>query len=287
MKTLNAYIKTDYSFTAVIDGVPKTISNAHPSFDSVMDAVNDGNIDLLHTLLDVKEVIRNKFNSTKVGGMQITDDGIYYDGQLIHNYVVDRIFDFMAQDLPFKPLVNFLEKLMENPSRRAVNELYKFLEHKNMPICPDGDFLAYKSVRADYKDHHTGQFSNHVGAILSMTRNQVCDNAEIGCSEGFHAGSYEYASTFGSGNCRMVIVKINPADVVSVPNDCNCQKLRTARYEVVKDFDVVYREPLNTEFGYDDEDYDDYGYDEDEEEEVPVNKYHSVRDSKGRFMKAV
>ena len=36
----------------------------------------------------------------------------------------------------------------------------------------------------------------------------------------------------GSGD-RMVAVKINPADVVSVPSDYGNQKLRTCRYEVM------------------------------------------------------
>ena len=32
---------------------------------------------------------------------------------------------------------------------------------------------------------------------------------------------------------KVVIVKVNPKDVVSVPHDCNCQKLRTCAYTVV------------------------------------------------------
>ena len=67
--------------------------------------------------------------------------------KVIHNHVVGRILDFMREGLPYKPLTRFVEKLMENPSRRAVNELYAFLEHKNMPLTPDGNFLAYKGVR--------------------------------------------------------------------------------------------------------------------------------------------
>jgi hypothetical protein len=171
---------------------------------------------------------------------------------------------------------------MENPSRRAVEELYLFLEHKHLPICEDGDFLAYKSVTNDYKDHHSGRFYNGVGEVLDMPRNAVCDDADVGCSYGFHAGSYEYASTFGGGDSRLVIVKINPADVVSVPKDCDCQKLRTSRYEVVKDFEQVYRKPLNTEFTSYDEDYDDEDYDGCADENCA---YHNVRDAKGRFMR--
>jgi hypothetical protein len=64
----------------------------------------------------------------------------------------------------------------------------------------------------------------------------VDDNPENGCSYGFHAGSIDYAGNFGGSDRRVVIVKINPEDVVSVPNDCECQKLRTAKYEVVADY---------------------------------------------------
>jgi hypothetical protein len=237
-------------------------------------------------LFDVSESITRKFNADNVGGIEIADGVIYYQGEPLHNYVVDRIFDFMDEGLPFEPLANFLDKLMSNPSRRAVSELYKFLEHKHLPICEDGDFLAYKSVTEDYKDHHSGTFYNGVGEVLEMPRNAVCDDADVGCSYGFHAGSYEYAKNFGSGNSRLVIVKINPADVVSVPKDCDCQKLRTSRYEVVKDFEQVYRKPLNTEFTSYEEDYDDEDYDDCEDSGgCKQSNYHNGRDAKGRFMR--
>jgi len=284
MKALNALIKTDESITAVIDGVPKTMTQNHPSFTEALTCLATGDIDTLDALFDVSTSITRKFNSDGVEGIEIEDGVIYYNDEPIHNYVVDRIFEFMQEGLPFKPVAQFLSKLMENPSRRAVEELYKFLEHKNLPICEDGDFLAYKSVREDYKDHHSGTFYNGVGEVLDMPRNAVCDDADVGCSFGFHAGSYEYAKNFGCGNSRLVIVKINPADVVSVPKDCDCQKLRTSRYEVVKDFERVYRSPLNTEFTSceADEDWDE----EDEQSCADSNcNYHNLRDSKGRFMR--
>lgn len=286
MKALNALIKTDESITAVIDGVPKTMTCNHPSFTEALTCLATGDIDTLDSLFDVSESITRKFNADNVGGIEIADGVIYYQGEALHNYVVDRIFDFMDEGLPFQPLARFLEKLMANPSRRAVSELYKFLEHKHLPICEDGDFLAYKSVREDYMDHHSGEFYNGVGEVLEMPRNAVCDDADVGCSYGFHAGSYEYAKTFGGGNSRLVIVKINPSDVVSVPKDCDCQKLRTARYEVVKDFEQVYRKPLNTEFSSYEDEYDDEDYDDCEDSGCcKQSNYHNVRDAKGRFMR--
>ena len=65
-----------------------------------------------------------------------------------------------------------------------------------MPLTPDGDFLAYKSVRADFTDWYSGQHNFSIGQVREMARNQVCDNADIGCSAGYHAGSEEYAKSF-------------------------------------------------------------------------------------------
>jgi hypothetical protein len=120
-----------------------------------------------------------------------------------------------------------------------------------MPLTPDGDFLAYKSVQANFTDWYSGQHDFSIGQIREMARNQVCDNADVGCSAGFHAGSEEYAKSFNGGG-NLVIVKINPADVVSVPTDCECQKLRAYRLEVV----ALYRKALDKELY--DKVYDNY-----------------------------
>jgi hypothetical protein len=200
----------------------------------------------------------------------------------------------MKEGLPFEPLVAFLDKLMKNPSRRAVNELYSFLEHKAMPITPNGNFLAYKSISLDWKDHYTGTFDNSVGNTLEMARNSVCDDAEVGCSSGFHAGSLQYASTFG-GSSKLVIVEIDPSDVVSIPKDSNCQKLRTCKYKVIAEY--TQKLPDNyTEQYSPKEEFDNYtdpcycdqcpAEDENEDDSVPMS-FHNVRDELGRFTKKV
>lgn len=186
------------------------------------------------------------------------------------------------------PLLKFLDNLMDNPSRRSVNELYSFLEHGNMPITPDGHFLGYKSVRPDMTDHYSGKFDNNIGQVLEMPRNAVCDDANHGCSYGFHVGSLEYATNFGGSDRKVVIVKVNPADVVSVPHDCDFQKMRTSRYEVVGTYDAPL--PNNYYDGYDegDEDSDEVLY-SDYDDETYGHKpngdfYFKVRDAKGRFV---
>jgi hypothetical protein len=129
-----------------------------------------------------------------------------------------------------------MENLMANPSYRAVNELYGFLEKNNLPITSDGHFLAYKKVREDYKDCHSGTFDNSVGKVVEMERNQVNDNKEQTCSAGLHFCSEGYLRHFGGE--RVMILKINPRDVVSIPTDYNDSKGRCCRYEVIGEVGV-------------------------------------------------
>ena len=242
------HILTDESLTVVIDGKAYTMSSTHPSWIEAKRALASEDCEKLENLFDIGKSIENYFDDE--ASIKVVDGSVYYENSIINNVVVDKILKFMRDGSPFKPLVKFLSKLMENPSRRAVNELYSFLEHKSMPITPEGNFLAYKGVSHEFKDQYTGKFDNSVGSVLKMHRNQVCDDAEVGCSDGFHAGSYEYAKGYTSGGGNLMVVEINPADVVSVPKDCSCQKLRTSQYKVVGHYEHIDAPPM--EEGYND-----------------------------------
>ena len=135
---------------------------------------------------------------------------------------------------------------MNNPSMQSQTELYDFLEHENLPITEDGYFLADKAVSKDFKDKWRGSFDNRVGQVCEMRRAKVDDNRGRGCSAGLHAGALNYVASYGSVDAgdHIVIVKINPEDVVSVPSDCNCEKLRTCKYEVVGEYQGELLKPL-------------------------------------------
>ena len=257
------YILTDNSLTVVVNGKAHTMDRTNPAFTQAVDALKDEDTDKLEQMFDTSKAVEDYID----GGIAVQDGVVRYKEYEVHNHVVERILDFMRGGLPYKPLVKFLDKLMANPSSRAVNELYGFLEHKAMPLTPDGNFLAYKGVREDFSDWYSGKCSNQVGEELSMARNRVCDNAENGCSYGFHAGSLEYAKGYGNGG-NLMVVEINPADVVSVPNDCDCQKLRTCKYKVAALFERKLEEPLCDEYG----NYEDYDEDESEDEGWEVGK---------------
>ena len=255
------HILTQKSLTVVIDGKAHTMASEHPAWEQAKQALSDEDWGRLEKLFDVQSAVQDYLDDE--AEIEVKDGAVSYKGEVVHNQVVDRILEFMRQDLPYQPLVRFLGKLMENPSRRATDELYAFLEHKNMPLTPEGNFLAYKGVDNDFKDRYTGKFDNSVGSTLEMRRNGVCDDANIGCSNGFHAGSYDYAKGYASGGGNLMVVEIDPSDVVSVPLDCDCQKLRTSKYKVVAHYETIDAPPLDKELydsGYDmdyDEEYTD------------------------------
>jgi len=300
MKT-PAFILTENSLTVSVEGKTYTINSGHPSWRQAIESLKRKDYLALKDLVSVQKAFCS-FTGDKV---KVIDNQVFFNGEPINSYLSEKILSFMEKGLPHESLIKFLERLMANPSRRAVTELYSFLRHKSLPITDDGTFLAYKSVRSDYTDHHTGDFNNSIGNTLEMTRNNVCDDHNQGCSIGFHAGSLEYASSFGGADSVLLIVEIDPANVVSVPSDCECQKLRTCKYKVVAKYDGPLPEHYtkDAQSAYDpqddseDEEYDDDSdWDEDDEDEsedqvsvtVQVgNKSHKfVRDGKGRFAKA-
>jgi hypothetical protein len=241
----------------------------NPSFKVAVKTILQEEWDNLADLFDTAKAVENFAE----GNVKVEDGEVYFKDEIVHGHVVGRILDLMSDEKPYKSVIRFLDKLMGNPSRRAVNELYAFLEHKSMPLTPEGNFLAYKGVREDFTDWYSGKFTNKVGDVNEMPRRGVCDDYNIGCSSGFHAGSLEYAKGYGNGG-NLMVVEIDPSDVVSVPHDCDQQKLRTCKYKVVALFEkkleesVVYPNDDGTIHYEDDED----DYDEDSDLDIAYNE---------------
>ena len=257
---MNEYIPfnaTDKFLTVTLDGKPYTMSTSNPNWNRAIEALKRQDKEELLSLFDTETAIVN-FSE---GQIEIKDNKLFYGQEELHGHVIDRLFDLMEQGLNFKPLARFIAKLQDNPSNRSVEELYNFLEHKQMPLTEDGNFLAYKGVNSEYKDRYSGTVDNSVGQVCKMARNQVSDNANDGCSAGLHAGTYDYANGYASGGGHLMLVEINPAHVVSVPHDCSCQKLRTSEYKVVEHCKTIIKQPVY-DYGYDEDDIDedDYGY---------------------------
>ncbi len=218
--------------TVVIGNKPHTISKTHITYQKVVDAIKAGDWDTVKDTIDPKKVVLNYGQ----GHVAIQGEKLFWKGEELNGALAVRMITMLQEGFDVAPFVAFMENLFQNPSKRAVTELYGFLEKNNLPLTPDGHFLAYKKVRDNFLDCHSGTMDNSVGKIVEMERNKVDDNKDNTCSTGLHFCGMSYLSHFSGA--RTVIVKINPRDVVSIPSDYNDAKGRACRYEVIGELGV-------------------------------------------------
>lgn len=226
---ITAHIIGPTFVTVMMNGVTHTINSDHINYREVVAALKNKDFDAIEKLIDVATALVNYVS----GRVKIENDTVYLDDREIKNSVVQRILQMLRDGFDAEPMLRFLENLMSNPSKRAVDELYGFLEASKLPITADGCFLAYKKVSDNYMDYYTGTMLNTVGSVLTMPRNEVDEERDRTCSTGLHFCSLSYLPHYYGNQGHVMIVKINPADVVSIPSDYNNAKGRTCRYEVI------------------------------------------------------
>ena len=262
---VNPDLNTGHIFL-LLDGKEYSINAGNSSFSKALEAYNNKDWESFVNIVNPELRLKSLYASYE--GIEVKDGNLYVFGDPIHSTIAKRVISFLEHGLDCVHLFKFILKLNMNPSKRAVDELYTFLEHRALPVTDNGNFLAYKAVRADYTDKHTGKFLNTIDSVLEMPRNKVDDNKENGCSYGFHAGSVDYAKDFMDRDGHLMLVEINPADVVSIPTDCQFQKLRTCKYKVVGEYEIDLDDPMyasrfQTEY---DDDVDVWNDDEDDED---------------------
>jgi hypothetical protein len=293
----NAYIRSGDELTVVVDSTPYTINITHDNFEEILKAIKLNNWENIPNLISMVHTIR------EFGDGRLTvdeDEGVVrYCGELLHSTLTNRILQMVKEGFTIAPLVAFLDNLKLNPSNRAVDELYSFLEYGKLPITDDGCFLAYKRVTEEYMDCHSHEVLNKMYYMMtdqektklpyttsnnvlveqvaettriSMPRNCVDDRSHNTCSTGLHFCSLEYLQSFGGAH--VMILKINPRDVVSIPVDYNNTKGRCCMYEVVGEYTGAIEAPAFTtsvvDVGYEDGfiKWDEEDINEEEEEDV-------------------
>jgi len=238
---VNPDLNTGHIFL-LLDGKEYSINAGNSSFSKALEAYNNKDWESFVNIVNPELRLKSLYASYE--GIEVKDGNLYVFGDPIHSTIAKRVISFLEHGLDCVHLFKFILKLNMNPSKRAVDELYTFLEHRALPVTDNGNFLAYKAVRADYTDKYTGKFLNTIDSVLEMPRNKVDDNKENGCSYGFHAGSVDYAKDFMNRDGHLMLVEINPADVVSIPTDCQFQKLRTCKYKVVGEYEIDLDDPM-------------------------------------------
>lgn len=281
------FIFCNGTLNLILGGRSYQLTPEHPSYGLVKAALKTATESELLELCDVQKSMQVFVEKESKGRAVVSNGQVFFDGKIVHSNLATRILQFMQNGLPFKHLLLFMENLSLNPSFNSQNELFDFLENKSLPITEEGEVLCYKAIREDWMDKYTGKISNKIGNIIEVPRGDVDDDRNNECSSGLHCGALDYVYSYGNGTDRIVIVKVNPRDAVSVPKDCSFQKLRVCRYEVVGEFIKEMKAPLytakaeevqspindssydwswadrgNSDDGYDADGYDQYGYDE-------------------------
>jgi hypothetical protein len=222
-----------------------TINSTNPGYVQARSAVLNGDTATaetqsipLYAITDLLKAVDAAFDSD---GTMVT-----YNGRSLSPRLSETLIGYArAGDAEINSLAAFIGLLDDNPSANSVNQLFDWIDTAGLILSEDGHIIGYKGVTKDSQDNYvscssgwgfvngeakTGRLRNNVGDVVSMKRNEVADNPLEACSQGLHVGSHNYAAHFGQ---YLLTVKVNPADVVSVPKDCNAEKMRCSRYEVV------------------------------------------------------
>lgn len=214
--------------TSTGETVNRVVTRTHPNFERLVTyLISEPNpdVDHVHGLVDptvgIGRMLQEEF------GDRITFDlhHFYIDGipevSACAKAVKDRVLDGSTD---WRRLVRFLVRVQENPSKRAKDAVWEWVEKHGVTIAEDGRMLGFKGL-VPGTDAVTGetnvpvsvhrgpnnfidgqvygqpgeayQVPHRLGSVISKRRADVDDSTDKACSTGLHVGAYSYAKTFG------------------------------------------------------------------------------------------
>lgn len=276
LKLTNAYMDGDDS---VMDELAYVIGHSSNDAKLVADSINQ--------FIPVD----SKGRLTRAG------NSLYMDGDPIDpalEHVIIKVIDSKKTEdqKQWAALGAFSNSLYSVPSDYIRKQLYTWLQanisdgdSKGFRIQEDGSVVGYKGCAVDEdgtpisrnKGHaivhstpgapgipHEGAIPNEVGSVVEMPRSEVEDDPSNPCSTGLHIGTYGYARGWAGNGGKVLTVSFMPEDVVSVPVDCDAQKLRVCRYHVLDAEDAPYEKDSGILYDHDPDDYEDESCEDDE-----------------------
>lgn len=224
-------------------------------FEKALALIDEERFEEVFDLEEIKMITKFFEQADKKQEISISiEDGIGYitynktqDKHILSDALKKRIINMKDRGFDCQPMIEFIKKLYTNPLQSSIDELFMFMEANNLPITEDGDFIAYKIINSNYRDIYSDSIDNSVGQIVTMERVDVNSDRYQTCSSGLHFCSKEYLGHFGNESSICVLMKINPADVVSIPSDYNNAKGRCCRYEVLCEMSDGWRDYLKSQ----------------------------------------
>lgn len=238
----NSYNLTPSSITIIFDGTTTMVPKGALNYEALRTAVLKDDWTEIQKYTTQGKTLQSYLDED----FEVKGSTILYRGEPLPSDLQSRVYALVDKGESPTPVLRFWERVQKNPSYRSVTQLWSFMQHAGIPLTADGCFLAYKGVRNDFYDVHSGTNDNRPGQVLKMPRNKISDDPNTPCHEGLHVGALSYAQGFGP---QVVVCKVDPADVVCVPYDSNTRKMRVCRYEVVgfhgaQMDDVLEEEPV-------------------------------------------
>ena len=222
-----AAIITSTRATVYWNGKTASVDVTHPEYDAIMLAITSRNYARAFDMINKKEAVKQYLT---LANFKMDANTLWYKGTTVPGSIVPLIMKMRDQGHEATPFLKFIEKVFANPLESAKKELFEFLETANLPICDDGDFLAFKCVKEDGKDFYTGKIDHVIGVPIEMDRNK-CDTSRTNtCSVGLHFCSFDYLPHYYGNEGRIFVMKVNPSDVTAIPSDYNKQKGRCCKY---------------------------------------------------------
>jgi hypothetical protein len=240
------------SITVYLDGETYFATRAsHENFDRIVEMVRNDDLNVID-LFDLTRGIPRYSDRNLSGRVTLQGGTVYFDGEPMDNSLSDLMMRFIDSGDDPTGLVKFLENLDENPNPHSRKMLFDWLNTHRFSITEGGKIVGYKGVRDDFSSITAGpgyvngqKFNGHLdntpGNVLSIDRSKVTFDPRVGCSAGLHVGTWGYARDFGP---VVLEVHVHPKDVVSVPTDCESQKMRVAEYTVVRVVTKPYEKVL-------------------------------------------
>jgi len=249
------HVKNEKTVTVIVDGKCEIISASHINYEKIRELLDSGDHSEVIRLINIPKAV----SSFSLGSVNIVGNDVLYHGRKVPRYQSQKILDMYRVGSPsLRPFERMVARVMENISARAQEEFPRFADDKGFPIDEDGYVYAWRGLQDDFwsrngnpdtrvlkgKVNAQGQIYNGVGEEIEVERADVDDDCNRTCSYGVHVGSLEYAKWWSRG--KVVLVKFDPKDVVSVPAEAGGDKCRVCHYWVVSEYteETPIKEPV-------------------------------------------
>lgn len=291
-KLIPPFVASENYVTVVLNGRTYTV----PTKPEIIQALKDGatldewlellNVSVSNTLSKVFQAVPYLQDGSV---LQFNEDGTVINTETGEEYkseVFDSVKKLRELGIPVDNVIQFFKKLVKNPSENSRQQLYNFVKANEIVINSSGNLVLYKSTKIDGLSAHNGnepvkvngqtfigRIPNIVGSVIEMDRELVDENPKEACSVGLHVANFEYAKDFAE---RLLLVEVEPQDVVSVPEDYNMAKVRVCRYKILSQVEEkleiykFYQKPVFVWFDTDEDGdvwHEDDEDDEDDEED--------------------